>query len=666
MDSHGLRESLMVLARNHHWVWSASTRAVFDALPGSSARRHPVQTGAALDEPQREALCADGWLVDRVCRLVGELSELVADVSPTPDIAYFSPEFGISDLVPQYSGGLGVLAGDHLKAASDLRLSLGAVGLFYHRGFFLQEVDDGVQTEHFETYDARDLGCVDTGVEVTVPIADHEVSARVWRLDVGRVPLLLLDTDIPANDDHDRAITDRLYGGDRRHRLRQEMVLGVGGVRALRQLGWAPSVHHLNEGHAGFLILELLDAGIRDGHSLASALDAIRPGLVFTTHTPVPAGIERFDVDLAAEHLAPFAGRWRLDVGELLDLGMTPDDRSSFNLATFCLRAAGRANGVSKLHGEVSRTLFADVPGGPEIMSVTNGVHARTWVAPRLQEVFDEHLGPGWADGGADAWQRVDRIGDQAIRDVRRAGADDLRAMVADRIGAAIDPDALIIGFARRFTAYKRATLLLQHPERLGALLADPDRPVQFVFAGKAHPADDGGKALIAAIVAFGDSDAAVGRFFFVPGYDMAVARAMYAGCDVWLNTPVRSREASGTSGEKSALNGGLNCSVSDGWWDEMADGRNGWTIPATDGSDDDDDDVVAARDRAESAATLDLLAHDIVPEYFADGGPWSAAWIERIRDGWRSLGPRVTAGRMVADYIDRLYDPAIEDGHPR
>ena len=663
MDSNSLRESLMALARNHHWAWAAPVREVFDTLPGSSPQRHPAQVVSSLDEPQLDALCADGAFIDRVCRHVAELSELLADQAPTPDIAYFSPEFGISDLVPQYSGGLGVLAGDHLKAASDLRLSLGAVGLFYHHGFFRQEVDRGAQTEHFETYDARDLGCVDTGVEVTIPIADHEVAARVWRLDVGRVQLLLLDTDLPGNDSGDRAITDRLYSDDRRHRLQQEIVLGVGGVRAMRRLGWAPAVHHLNEGHAGSLILELLDDRIREGHSLASALDAIRPGLVFTTHTPVPAGIERFDVELAAEHLTPFSQRWGLDVGDLLELGTKRDDRSSFNLAYFCLRAAGRANGVSKLHGEVSRTLFADVPGGTEITSVTNGVHARTWVAPRLQEVLDGNLGTGWADGDADSWQRVDQIDDRTVRAVRRSGACELQAMVADRTGADIDPDALIIGFARRFTAYKRATLLLKHPERLASLLADDDRPMQFVFAGKAHPADSVGKALITDIVAFGAA-AGNGRFLFVPGYDMAVARAMYAGCDVWLNTPVRSREASGTSGEKSALNGGLNCSVSDGWWDEMADGRNGWTIPATDGADGDDEAVVLARDHTESAATLDLLAHDIVPEFFADGGPWSAAWIDRIRHGWRTLGPRVTAGRMVSDYSDRLYNPAIEDGN--
>ncbi|MEO2170347.1 MAG: alpha-glucan family phosphorylase, partial [Acidimicrobiales bacterium] len=399
MNSQSLRASLMALARNHHWDWTPSARAVLDDLPGSSTGRHPVQVVSSLDEAQLDALCDDGGFLDRVRRRTDHLDDLLADTPPTPEIAYFSPEFGISDLVPQYSGGLGVLAGDHLKSASDLGLSLGAVGLFYHRGFFRQEVVDGEQTEHLDTYAPADLGFVDTGVEVPVPIGDHDVTARAWRLDVGRIPLLVLTTDLPANDVTDRAITDRLYSGDRRHRIQQEIVLGVGGVRVIRKLGWTPAVHHLNEGHAGFLILELLDDHLTDGRSLASALDAIRPGLVFTTHTPVPAGIERFDTDLAGEHLEPFARRWGLDPEELVDLGTTPDDRDSFNLATFCLRASARANGVSKLHGEVSRSLFADVPGGPAITSVTNGVHARTWVAPRLQDTFDEHLGGGWADG---------------------------------------------------------------------------------------------------------------------------------------------------------------------------------------------------------------------------------------------------------------------------
>ncbi len=587
LDPLGLRESLLALARNHRWTWSPPVQAIFRSLPGFDPTLHPVQIVAALDDAQLDELTADSALVARVSSEAATLADLTDRAPARPDVAYFSPEFGLSELVRQYSGGLGVLAGDHLKAASDLGVRLCAVGLFYRGGFFRQRLTDGGQTERYATYEPEALGCVDSGVEVTVPMADHEVAARVWRLDVGRVPLVLLDTDLEANRPEDRSITDRLYGGDRRHRLEQELVLGVGGARALASLGWNAPVTHLNEGHAGFLILELLDHRIQAGLDLEDALGDIRPSLVFTTHTPVPAGIDRFEVKLARRYLRPWAERWDVSMTDLMALGNDPDDEpAAFNMAAFCLRAAGRANGVSKLHGAVSRDLFATVPGGDAIGSVTNGVHARTWVTPRLQEAFDEVLGPTWADGDADAWQRIDQLDDDRIRSIRRAGGAELHTLVADRTEATLDPDALIVGFARRFATYKRATLLLRHPDELAALLADDDRPVQFVFAGKAHPADGGGKALLADIVAYGRSPRARGRFLFLPDYDMAIARAMFAGCDVWLNTPVRPHEASGTSGEKSALNGGLNCSISDGWWDEMADGSNGWTIPSSEAAD--------------------------------------------------------------------------------
>jgi starch phosphorylase len=377
---------------------------------------------------------------------------------------------------------------------------------------------------------------------------------------------------------------------------------------------------------------------------------------VFTTHTPVPAGIDRFPVDIASEHLQPWADAWRLPIADVFALGRDPSEEPpEFNMAVFCLRTAARANGVSKLHGRVSRELFAHVPGGDAIGSVTNGVHARTWIAPPLQELFDQTCGPTWADGDTDAWRRVGDLDDDAIRAVRRAGGSLLAAMVHERTDIKLDPDALTIGFARRFATYKRATLLLRHRDRLAKLLTDDARPIQFVFAGKAHPNDDPGKALLADVVAFAASADAMERFVFVADYDIEVAQAMYAGCDVWLNNPVRPHEASGTSGEKSALNGGLNCSISDGWWDEMADGRNGWTIPASASVE------PAVRDRAESTAALDLLAGEIVPTYYDGGDPWSTAWLDRVRHCWTDLGPRVTAARMVSDYWEQLYRPTIE-----
>ena len=673
MTPRQLRSVLNALATNLRWSWNHRTTAIFDGLapgiapgfaPGpdgadgaeDAGGRHPIEVVAALDDDRLTTLVADeDWLAvvaEQLAELEGELATAVE----SPEIVYYSPEFGISELVPQYSGGLGILAGDHLKAASDLGMSLGAVGLFYRQGFFRQGVADGEQSERYETYEPRDLGCVDTGLVVEVPIGDRTVAATVWKMAVGRVPLLLLDTDLPRNSAADRTITDRLYSGDRRHRLEQELVLGVGGARAVAAIGWTPGVHHLNEGHAGFLGFELLDRELTDGApTVAAAVTDIRPHVLFTTHTPVPAGIDRFDRVLIEPHVRRWSERWEAPVSELLELGADPDDGIDvFNMAAFCLRIAEGANAVSTLHGEVSRELFAGVPGGERITSVTNGVHARTWVDPRRQELFDEVLGTGWSDGDAEAWASASRLDHDRLRSVRRAARTDLTALLAQRVGVELDPDALVIGFARRFATYKRATLLLRHPEVLAELLGDDDRPLHIVFAGKSHPADVPGKALLAEVVAHGSTSAANGRFTFVPDYDMGVARAMYAGCDVWLNTPVRPHEASGTSGEKAALNGALNCSIRDGWWAEMSDGRNGWDIPLSASADPDE------RDDEESASALSLLSA-IAAEFHTDGrGEPSAAWLDRVCHAWVTLGPQVTSARMVRDYDRLLYAPML------
>ena len=434
------------------------------------------------------------------------------------------------------------------------------------------------------------------------------------------------------------------------------MILGVGGARAVAALGLNPPLYHLNEGHAGFLLLELIDREVTAGATLAEALTRIEPHLLFTTHTPVPAGIDRFHHSLINDYLAPWAKRWSVKVAAVAELGHDPDGPDDeFNMALFCLRAAARANGVSKLHGEVSRDLFGQVAKGAKIGSVTNGVHARTWIQPRIGEAFDEVGGPGWADGDPDAWERIAAMDASAIRNLRRRGGETLSQMVQERTGAKLEPEVLTVGFARRFATYKRADLLLRYRKQLEQLLADDSTPIQFVFAGKAHPADEPGKALLAHIVKFAKSKGANNRFVFVSDYDIAVAQAMYAGCDVWLNNPVRPREASGTSGEKAALNGSLNCSISDGWWDEMATDMNGWTIPASDLDDPD------ARDAAESKAALDIITDEIVPAYWADGQPWGDPWIERVRACWTTLGPQVTAARMLTDYQDGLYRPMLD-----
>ena len=649
---------LVDLASNHRWTWDHPTATLLADLPGAAADVHPVATVADLSADDWTGIVADAELVARIEARHSELTAALVDKPTSPEIVYVSAEFGISELVPQYSGGLGILAGDHLKSASDLDLPLAGLGLFYRQGFFRQELEGNTQTERYETCDPERLGFVDTGVVVSVEVADDEVDARVWRLAVGRIDLYVLDTDLPTNTARGRSITDRLYSGDDEHRIRQELILGVGGLRAMRALGHDPAGVHLNEGHAGFLLLEQLQGHLADGAGLAEAIERTRAGAVFTTHTPVPAGIDRFERDLIEPYLAPWAETNDVELDALFELATSADDTGEpkpFNMAVLCLNLTGAANGVSKLHGQVSRELFGSVPAGRRIGSVTNGVHARTWVSPELVDAFDQTLGPGWEAGDPTAWRRVRDLDDGTVKAALSAG----RSRLIDTIvGAGIDasnldPDALTIGFARRFATYKRADLLLSEPDRLARLLADDSRPVQFVFAGKAHPADDDGKAVMSKVVAFSRSPEANGRFVFLPDYEMAIARAMYAGCDVWLNNPIRPREASGTSGEKAALNGGLQLSILDGWWDEMYDGENGWAITSS------ASDEPTTRDKEEAASIYELLEGEIQPLFYSGSGRPTGPWLDRVRHNWTTLGPLVTATRMVADYRDRVYTPA-------
>ncbi|HEU4916082.1 MAG TPA: alpha-glucan family phosphorylase [Acidimicrobiia bacterium] len=648
MDSPALREALHRLAANHRWSWAASCRDLLASLPGAAQSRHPVTVVADLNAGQLDQLLADEAFVGRVAAETGDLDAALEEPA-SPQIAYCSPEFGIDSLLPQYAGGLGILAGDHLKAAADLRVPLVGIGLFYRNGYFEQQIDDAGQSESYPTIDPVDVGAIDTHVVVRVPLPGRHVAARVWRIDVGRIPLLLLDTQVVENGESDRSIGDRLYGGDRAHRLDQEMVLGVGGARALAAIGWDPTVHHLNEGHAGFIAMELIDRVISGG-DLPQAMSKVRQGLVFTTHTPVPAGIDCFHRDLVIPYLEPWAARWGVPVEEIWELGLDPDDEHRFNMAAMALRLSSRANGVSRLHGEVSRGMFAGTGIGDEITSVTNGVHARTWVGADLQATFDEVLGPAWADGDPSAWDRVWAIADDRLAHLRSGASRRLAEVVSVTTGRALDPDALIIGFARRFAPYKRATLLFHEIERLREMLGDDARPVHFVFAGKAHPQDDHGKSLVSEVVSFASSPQANNRLTFVPGYDMRLARALVEGCDIWLNNPIRPREASGTSGEKAALNGVLNCSILDGWWAEMYDGANGWAIAS---SDDDDPEL---RDAAEATALIEILGS--IRDMYHDERP---VFFERIRHAWRTLGPRVTAARMVREYMTDIYEPTLE-----
>ncbi|HVM40652.1 MAG TPA: alpha-glucan family phosphorylase [Acidimicrobiia bacterium] len=596
-------------------------------------------------------------------------------------VAYFSPEFGLDAAIPQYAGGLGVLAGDHLKAAADAGVPLVGVGLFYRQGYFHQAIaPDGRMGVEYRDVDPSTFG-FDLVGETEVDVGDDTVELAVWRHDVGSVPLFLVD---PGEGPATRAIGDRLYGGDVEHRLRQEIVLGMGGLRALDVAGVTPEVFHLNEGHAGFLALERIRRYVeRTGATLAEAVEALAPSTVFTTHTPVPAGIDRFGADLMERSFS----RWCKDVGvtldDLLALGAMPevesggpgprregtDERPVFNMAAFCLRIAGHANGVSRLHGRVSRRMFAPLwPGVAEddvpIGSVTNGVHAPTWTAPEFAALFERSVGSEWPSAPPSAWDGVGVIGDDEIRAARRAAKGRLAEVVAARSvveGATLDEDALVVGFARRFATYKRAALLLSDPDRLARLVGDRDRPVQILYAGKPHPDDRDGQAVLAQVAQAAADPAFGGRIVLLEDYDMAVGRALVQGCDVWLNTPIRGLEASGTSGEKAALNGVLHCSVLDGWWDEMFDGENGWAIPAAG----DAQTPASERDEAEAAATFDVLEREVVPLYFEGGTDGragerpSSAWLDRVRAAWRSLGPQVTAARMIADYVDGFYLPA-------
>lgn len=646
-----VESALLSVTGNYSWSWDRRTQALIAGLPRKRPHLHPRHSVAALTEADYAALLDDASFIAGLEAAVERIPQ--PDASPDAEIAYFSMEFGVSETLPQYSGGLGILAGDHLKAASDLALPLVGVGLFYRHGFFRQSVTDERQREHYECSDPRSLGLVEAPVVVDVPLDDRTVQARVWLATIGKTKLYMLDTDVETNSDADRRITDRLYSGDLEHRIEQEMVMGVGGVRTLRRLGITPSVFHLNEGHAGFLLLELIATEIESGSSFDEAVEMTRPKILFTTHTPVPAGIDRFPRDIASRYLAPWAARLGVPVDDLLDLARMDGD-DSFNMAAFCLGLASRSNGVSKLHGEVSREMFAAVPGGPDITSVTNGVHARTWVANPLQALLERAIGPDWGSDSHRSWDAVDAIEDADLRLVRSTGRRRLIDLVNDRVGTdhRLDDEALTIGFARRFATYKRADLLLRKIDMLMELLANEECPVQFVFAGKAHPADEAGKEILRRVVEFAHSEASRGRFVFIPDYDMEVARSMYAGCDVWLNNPIRPNEASGTSGEKAALNGGLNFSVLDGWWDECFDGENGWCIETSTASDS------AVRDDEEAASLYKTLTEELAPLFYEDDASPSAAWLQKVRHNWKSLGPFVTASRMVAEYDERLYRP--------
>jgi starch phosphorylase len=724
-------DPLRSLMLNLRWSWHAGTRELFasiDPLSRELAEQDPATLLSRVPQDRLARLAADPEFLRRLRAAGDDLQEYLtgprwyqaepADAAgglPTA-IAYFSPEYGITAALPQYSGGLGILAGDHLKAASDLGVPLIGVGLLYRHGYFTQSLSiEGWQTERYPASDPNGLPLTllrdadGSAVRVSVGLADGAaLSAQIWVAQVGRVPLLLLDSYVEENGPELQEITDRLYGGGTDHRLRQELLLGIGGVRAVRAYCAItghpePEVFHTNEGHAGFLGIERIREYVRLGLDFDAALELCRAGTVFTTHTPVPAGIDRFPLELVAQQFSadgsgagmaggdgrtpPGGAEPGLPLDRILALGaetFAGGDPAVFNMAVMGMRLSQRVNGVSKLHGSVSRSMFnglwpgfdvAEVP----ITSVTNGVHAPTWVAREVVTLAQELAVVADAASGVSAdpaddpsfWDRAasDPARIWELRRVLRArlvaeARRRLRASWRQRgaseaeliwIDSVLDDDVLTIGFARRVPSYKRLTMMLHDPARLTALLLDPERPIQIVVAGKAHPADDGGKQLIQQLVRFADHPDVRHRIVFLPDYDMAMARTLVQGCDVWLNNPLRPLEACGTSGMKAALNGGLNLSILDGWWDEWFDGRNGWAIPSADGVPD-----PARRDEVEAAALYDLISKSVAPQFYdtsADGRP--ARWLEMVSHTLRGLGPLALASRMVRQYVTELYAPA-------
>jgi len=697
-----VQERLWSLARNLWWSWDHDSSSIFldlDPLRWKQVNHNPVALLADFPLAKLEGRATELALHSRINYAYRRLREyLEADrtwgarhagvLRPRP-VAYFSAEFGLHESLPVYSGGLGVLAGDHIKSASDLGIPLVGVGLFYGRGYFRQRLDqNGWQQEEYLTTDVSQMpmepaiGKNGAPVVVQVDTISGCLRAKVWRVEVGRRDLFLLDSNVEGNAPGDRELTSTLYGGDRRNRIRQELLLGVGGLRALRAMGITPSVLHLNEGHSAFAVLEAVRLRMEEeGVSFDNAVSRVSREVVFTTHTPVPAGHDRFDAALLEEHLGLIREELGLSQESFLGLGReNPNNgEEDFCMTVLALRLSRRANAVSALHGEVSRAMWSGLtPGKQEdevpIGHITNGVHVPSWLAPQMFRLYDRHLGTGWHDHSSEAriWEGIENVDDGELwethlnlksqllefvrrRAVRQAERRSESSEILQRLGRVLSPDALTIGFARRFATYKRAHLILSDIENLASMVNDPKRPVQFVFAGKAHPKDEPGKRMLQQIAMLMRDPKFSDKFVFIEDYDINVGRHFVQGVDVWLNNPRRPLEASGTSGQKVVLNGGLNLSVPDGWWAEAYDGMNGFAIGT--GRTHSDPDVHDARDGEDLHRTL---REEVVPLYYErdrDGLP--RGWIKRMKRTIRTLGWRFNADRMVMDYTLKCYVPA-------
>ena len=695
-----LYDKCMALARNLWWSWHPEVVNLFrdlDPVRWRQIDHNPIALLAEMTPDQVAERASELVLYTRINQAHRRLKDYMANTRTTwgareagvlgaMPVAYFSAEFGIHESVPIYSGGLGVLSGDHIKSASGLGVPLVAIGLFYDQGYFKQHLNDqGWQSEEYLDTKVENLPMEPArdpnGKPITVEIetTHGKLLAKVWLMHVGRVPLYLLDCDVDGNSPEDRELTSRLYGGDVRTRIRQELVLGIGGVKALRALGIKPGVYHLNEGHSGFAPLEVIRERMHeDGLSFDEALREVAAHTVFTTHTPVPAGHDRFDGGMIEEHLGPLRQKLGISYEQLMGLGRVEpqNEGESFCMTVIGLKLSRRANAVSSLHGHVSRRMWAHLwPWRVEeeipIGHITNGVHIPTWLAYPMVQLYDKYLGTEWHTrmGEPDVWQKIYAVDPGELWETHNALKSRLLEFVRRRVSrqsrrrnedpaiieaarTVLDPNALTIGFARRFATYKRADLFLRSIDQMADLLDDPNRPVQLIFAGKAHPADEPGKKLIQKIANLRHDPRFAGRVVFIEDYDINVARHMVQGVDVWLNNPRRPLEASGTSGQKAVLNGGLNFSVLDGWWAEAYNGMNGFSIGG--GVAHADVEINDARDGED---LVRVLAEEIIPLFYlrdVDGLPHE--WIARMTNSIATLAARFSAHRMVTDYVQKAY----------
>ncbi len=689
-------QRLKNLAMNLRWTWDADTQRLFASLEPTlweATERNPLKVIDQLPKHRLDQLKTDA---DFIARLTAREKELAAYLKATNTwfkrtatasqrkmrVAYFSAEFALHESLPIYSGGLGVLAGDHLKSASDIGTPLTGVGLLYRHGYYRQEIEpDGATRAIYPTYDFSKLAVTDTKKRFTLNLAGSKVKVKVWRADVGRIALYLLDTDLPENKPADRKITAHLYGGNNETRIRQEVLLGVGGVMALEAVGLDFTVLHLNEGHAAFAPIKCVTDLTSKKMDVDSAVNAVARHTVFTTHTPVPAGHDRFSPALTAKYLKPLLRGTGLSLQRVMDLGSEDvgNKKAPMCMTALALRLSRRANGVAKLHGEVSREMWQKVfdakkPKDVPIGHITNGVHFQTWLAPEAQPFYAKHIKPKVNDIGAfdDPWSKADKIPAEAIWELRsvlrrrlvrfarqrlveqavRHGGDAKAVIDAENM---LDENALTIGFARRFATYKRAPLIFRDAKRLMKILGDDKRPVQLIFAGKAHPADADGQAFLQTIVKHAKKAGFKGRVAVIENYDMQVGRMLTSGCDIWLNNPLRPMEASGTSGMKPPLHGGVNLSVLDGWWPEGYNKRNGWAI-----GDGREYKSLAKQNAYDADCLYTLLENTIVPMFYTrNRAGLPAKWIKVMANSMKTVPGTFNTNRMVGEYTQNYYLPA-------